>query len=316
MINSTTLHRIPVVSALDAHDDFESFSKRIGESLENSGFVLISDHSLPSHTLDECLSLFKTFFSRSDSEKAQYHQPGLAGARGYTPFGIETAQGESVPDLKEFWHVGRELPIGHRFESMMPMNVWVNDLPEFKQTLLATYQAFEQLGALLLRGIAHYLHLPADWFDAAVCDGNSILRILHYPPIVSPTQALRAAAHGDINVITLLLGAEEAGLEVFHPSYGWMPIEARPGTLVCNVGDMLARLTNGKLPSALHRVTNPPPSQPDRSRYSLPFFMHFNPDFLVKTLPYCIDATHPDAYPTPMTANDLLQERLAAIRLK
>ncbi len=136
------------------------------------------------------------------------------------------------------------------------------------------------------------------------------------PGPVTPTQALRAAAHGDINVITLLLGAEEAGLEVFHPSYGWMPIEARPGTLVCNVGDMLARLTNGKLPSALHRVTNPPPSQPDRSRYSLPFFMHFNPDFLVKTLPYCIDATHPDAYPTPMTANDLLQERLAAIRLK
>ena len=222
--------------------------------------------------------------------KLEYRLPSGGGARGYTPFGIETAKGAKHHDLKEFWHVGRELPAGHPFSKVMAPNIWVDGIPGFRETTYGLYQAFDALGARLLSAIARSAGLPADFFDDKVNLGNSVLRIIHYPPLPpDPTPSVRAGAHEDINVITLLLGAEEPGLEVLSKKGEWLPINPPPGSLVCNVGDMLQRLTNRYLRSTTHRVVNPPHERATRARYSLPFFLHFNPDFLIRTMPQYVD---------------------------
>ena len=221
--------------------------------------------------------------------------PGGGGARGYTPFGIETAKGATHHDLKEFWHVGRELPPGHRFAKDMAPNIWVEGIPGFRESTLSLYESFDALGRRLLAPIARTIGLAENYFDDKVNLGNSVLRVIHYPPMPpEPTPSVRAGAHEDINVITLLLGAEEPGLEVLSRKGEWLPINPAPGSLVCNVGDMLQRLTNRRLRSTTHRVVNPPRERASKARYSLPFFLHFNPDFLIETLPQCVDAQHPE----------------------
>jgi isopenicillin N synthase-like dioxygenase len=277
--------------------------------------MVLADHGLPDQALRQCTIYFKDFFARRPEAKRRYWREDLAGARGYTPPGIETAKGQRVPDLKEFWHVGRELPEGHRYRTFMPENIWVEDIEGFRDTLLEAFEAFDHLGRTLLRSLARWLGLPPDVLDGAVAEGNSILRILHYPPVRPGAEGVRAAAHGDINVLTLLLGADEGGLEIRGPDGTWWSVDPPPGSLVVNVGDMLERLTNHRLPSALHRVVNPSGERANRDRYSMPFFLHFNPDFLVSTLPTCIDDAHPDRYPVSLTADELLKSRLEEIGL-
>ncbi len=256
-------------------------------------------------------------FSRFQKPRNSATGCRAAAAREVTrAFGIETAKGAKYHDLKEFWHVGRELPPGHPFTQLMAPNIWVDGIPGFRESTLGLYQAFDALGLRLLSAIARSVALPADFFDDKVNLGNSILRVIHYPPMPpEPTPSVRAGAHEDINVITLLLGAEEPGLEVLSRKGEWLPINPAPGTLVCNVGDMLQRLTNRHLRSTTHRVVNPPRERATNARYSLPFFLHFNPDFLIKTLPQYIDAQHPDQFPVPINAHDFLQERLREIKL-
>jgi isopenicillin N synthase-like dioxygenase len=241
--------------------------------------------------------------------------PGIGGARGYTPFGVETAKGAAHHDLKEFWQIGRELPSGHRYRSSMPDNIWIEGDPEFKRSALELWEAFDRMGCKLLEAIASYLGLDQHWFDDKVGEGNSVLRVIHYPPLKQGATGVRAGAHEDINVITLLLGAEEGGLEVLDRSGRWLPINPPPGTLVCNVGDMLQRLTNHVLPSTTHRVVNPTGARVNRPRYSMPFFLHFNSDFPIATLPGCVTRDRPDRYPDPILADDYLRERLREIKL-
>ena len=312
------MNRLPLepVSLLAAAADLGAFATALGRSFERYGFAVVANHGLPAAPIAATLTLFQEFFAWPDARKRAYHIPGGAGARGYTPFGVETAQGAAHQDLKEFWHVGRELPAGDRYRRYMPDNVWVDELTGFQATLDATYAAFDRLGARLLAAVALYLGLPADWFADKVNQGNSVLRILHYPPLATASPAVRAAAHEDINVITLLLGADEAGLEVRDRDGGWLALNPPAGMLVCNVGDMLARLTNGRLPSTTHRVANPTAARAHRSRYSMPFFVHFNPDYRIETLPDCLDPAHPERHPPPITADEFLQQRLAEIRLK
>jgi isopenicillin N synthase-like dioxygenase len=306
---------VPTLSARDAGS--AAFARGIWDAYEEFGFVVIADHGLPQQQIDACLYEFKRFFALPDAQKQRYRIAGQGGARGYTPFGIETAKGATHHDLKEFWHVGRELPAGHRFRRYMPDNVWVDELPALRHTTLALFDAFDALGRRLLAAIARALELAPTYFDDKVNEGNSVLRIIHYPPMPShATPSVRAGAHEDINAITLLLGAEEPGLEILTKQGQWLAVNPPPGSLVCNVGDMLQRLTNNRLRSTTHRVTNPPSERASAARFSMPFFLHFNPDFLIDTLPSCVSADRPNAYAQAITADEYLQERLREIKLK
>ncbi len=295
--------------------DFAGFTEALGGSFVRFGFAVISDHGLPQARVEAAIEEAKRFFALPEATKLKYKLP-VSGQRGYTPFGIETAKGATHYDLKEFWHVGRDLPPGHRFRDHMPDNVWPDaDMPDFHERVGWLFSALDAMGRKVLEAIACYLGLDRHFFDPTVDLGNSILRLLHYPPVPRDGPHIRAGAHEDINVITLLLGAEEAGLEVKDRDGQWIAINPPPGALVCNIGDMLQRLTNHRLPSTTHRVVNPAPERRGFARYSTPFFLHFNSDYAIRTLPGCVDAAHPDRYPTPITADEYLQERLREIKL-
>ncbi|MDR3511164.1 MAG: 2-oxoglutarate and iron-dependent oxygenase domain-containing protein [Caulobacteraceae bacterium] len=301
---------------LARHDaDFDGFAQALGASFERFGFAVIEGHGLPQPLLDAALADAKAFFALPDAVKRRYLIAGGAGQRGYTPFRVETAKDAEHPDLKEFWHVGRDLPGGHPLRGLIAPNVWPAEVPGFRASVGGLYAAMDALGLKLLAGIARRLGLAADVFVPAVRDGDSVLRLLHYPPVQGTPPAVRAAAHEDINAITLLLGAEEAGLELLDRDGRWLAINPPPGSLVVNIGDMLQRATNHRLPSTTHRVVNPAPGRAGVSRYSMPFFLHFAPDYLIRTLPGCADQAHPDRYPEPITARAYLEQRLRELRL-
>lgn len=305
--------QVPMIS-LNQSD--EAFAAAFGASFERFGFAMVCDHDIDMGLIDAAWQKSAEFFALPEDVKRKYQIPGIGGARGYTPFGTEIAKGATEVDLKEFWHVGRDLPQGHALGAQQPNNVWPSEVDSFRTTFETLYAEFDRLGARLLSGIARYLNLAPDWFDSTIADGNSVMRLLHYPPVTGPAKGIRAEAHEDINTITLLLGAEEAGLEILDKDGSWLPVAPPPGALAVNVGDMLQRLTNHKLPSTTHRVRNPDAGRASVARYSMPFFLHFRSDYLIETLPGCVDAEHPDRYPVPITADDYLQERLREIGLK
>jgi isopenicillin N synthase-like dioxygenase len=290
--------------------DFDAFAQALGASFERYGFAVVTDTALDQEGIDAAIADAKAFFALPDAIKQNYVS-GKGGQRGYVPFGRETAKGAALHDLKEFWHVGRDLAPGHRFGPDMPPNVWPNEVPGFRAHESWLFAALDGLGEKLLQAIAQYLGLPRSHFSDAVAEGNSILRLLHYPPVREDSPHVRAGAHEDINTITLLLGAEEAGLEILDRDGGWLPINAPAGAVVCNIGDMLARAVCGRLPSTTHRVVNPAPERRGVARYSTPFFLHFAPDYVIQALPGC-DRTK--ALP-PITADDFLKERLREIKL-
>jgi isopenicillin N synthase-like dioxygenase len=264
--------------------------------------------------IEQGWTLARRFFDLPDEVKRRYDARSNGGQRGYTTFGVEIAKGASENDLKEFWHVGRDLPEGNALAQTMPPNVWPSEIPEFQNVFSRLYAEFDRVGAELLSAIALYLGLEERWFDQPIDNGNSILRLLHYPPVSARAAGIRAGAHEDINLITLLLGAEEGGLELRDRDGNWLPVVPPPGALAINVGDMLQRLTSHHLPSTSHRVVNPPPERRSFSRYSMPFFLHLRPDFLIDALPQCVDAAHPRR-DEPITAHDYLTERLREIGL-
>ncbi|QIK77692.1 isopenicillin N synthase family oxygenase [Sphingomonas piscis] len=311
----TTDDAIASVSLNDADTDPQGFADKLGRSFEEYGFAIIADHGISQELIERAEEKAKAFFALPEPAKKRYALAGQGGARGYTPFGIETAKGAKAHDLKEFWHVGRDLPEGHRFRAHMPDNVWPAEVPSFRDTFSELYATFDRTGLKILRAIARYLKIDEDYFADAVRDGNSVLRLLHYPPQSEPTgEHIRAGAHEDINTITLLLGAEEAGLELLTRDGRWIPVSPKPGELVINIGDMLQRLTNGRLRSTSHRVVNPAPDRASKARYSMPFFLHFRSDYLIEALPGTVPAGEQPKWP-PITADDYLQERLREIKL-
>ncbi|WP_151954807.1 isopenicillin N synthase family dioxygenase [Sphingomonas sp. EC-HK361] len=311
----TPTAQVPTLSLGDQASDPDGFAQAFGSSFQRFGFAIVADHGIPQALIERAWRETEELFARPEAEKRGYHVAGGGGARGYTPFKTEIAKDAKHVDLKEFWHVGRELPAGHRFADVMSPNIWPTVPAGFKDTFLELFAAFDTAGDKLLSAIARYLKLAPDWFDRAVKDGNSVLRLLHYPPIPADAEGVRAGAHEDINLITLLLGAEEAGLELLDRDGRWLQVKPPEGAMVVNVGDMLQRLTNHVLPSTTHRVVNPPPERRGHSRYSMPFFLHPAPDFLIETLPGCITADRPNRYPQPITAHDYLHERLVEIGL-
>ncbi len=306
---------IAPVSLKTAEADFTAFSRDLGGAFERYGFAVLSDHGLPAALVEGAQARAKAFFTLPDAVKRRYAVPGGAGQRGYTPFGVEAAKGSPVHDLKEFWHTGRELPHGHLYRSSMPDNLWPSEVEGFRASTQGLYAALDALGQRLLAAIARHLGLADDALAPAVREGNSILRYLHYPPVAADAPGVRAGAHEDINAITLLLGAEEAGLELQDRDGCWLAVDPPPGAIVCNIGDMLQRLTNNLLPSTTHRVVNPAPERRGVSRYSMPFFLHFAPEFEIATLPQCVTPERPDRYLQPITADAYLHQRLREIGL-
>ena len=308
------LSTLPVLSLAD---DAASFSQAIGDSFKTFGFAMVKDHGIDQNLIDRAWKLTEEFFALPEAEKRGYYIEGISGARGYTPFGTEIAKDAKAHDLKEFWHVGRDLPEGSPLADSMPPNVWPSRPAGFQEVFQELYRQFDKTGGVILSRIATYLGMDEHWFDPGIDDGNSVMRLLHYPPIENAQgEAIRAGAHGDINLITLLLGAEEAGLELLTKDGSWMTASPPQGALVINVGDMLQRLTNHVLPSTIHRVRNPDAERARFSRYSMPFFLHLRSDFPFVTLPQCITPDNPDRYPVSITADDFLQERLREIGLK
>jgi isopenicillin N synthase-like dioxygenase len=304
------------VPTLSAHDiDTPAFAQALAAAYETFGFAVVCDHGIDPRLSAACLADFRAFFALPEIAKRRYHRPGTGGARGFTPFGIETAKNATHHDLKEFWHVGRELPPGHRLARFMPPNFWPAEIPGMRERALALFDAFDALGRRLLGAIAVSLGQPRTFFEDKVELGNSVLRIIHYPATHEVASGVRAGAHEDINVITLLLGAEEPGLEIQTRQGRWLAIDAPPGSVVCNVGDMLQRLTHGRLRSTTHRVVNPPCESARNARYSLPYFLHFNPDFEIRTLGDCVPEGDTAGVAPPILADDYLQQRLREIRL-
>ncbi len=304
------------IASVSLAQPLEDIADELGRSFSEYGFAVIRDHGIPQDLIDRAEETSKAFFALPEEVKRSYKIEGGGGARGYTPFGTEKAKDAEIFDLKEFWHVGRSLPEDHELAEFMAPNVWPDEIEGFKPTFSELYSAFETAGLRVLEAIALHLGLDRHFFAPTVEDGNSVMRLLHYPPLGpdAPEGAIRAAAHGDINTITLLLGAEEAGLELLDKSGQWRAIDVPEGALVINVGDMLERLTAGKLVSTTHRVVNPRGAGAQRSRYSMPFFLHFRPDYMIDPLESCIEDGAQDV-PEPISSHEFLQQRLREINL-
>ncbi len=308
--------RIPSLDIRRFETDRDAFVAELGAAYREWGFCGISGHGISPTLIENAYEAFKAFFALPDAAKRNYHVPGSGGARGYTPFGIETAKDSKHFDLKEFYHVGRELPAGSKYAPVMPPNLWPAEVPAFKSVAYELYETLDSLGSRVLSALALHINLPADFFADKTQFGNSILRPIHYPPITADNVPnVRAGAHEDINFITLLVGASAAGLEVKSHQGEWVPFTADADVIVVNIGDMLQRLTNHVYPSTTHRVTNPPGEAARKPRYSTPFFLHPNPDVVLATLPNCISADNPNRYPVSITSHEYLMERLREIKL-
>lgn len=323
-MDPTLLEEIPSLDLADfrAGDPERKarFVQQLGEAYQNIGFVALKNHGLTDKQTTALYADVQSFFSLPDEAKQRYEKPELAGQRGYIGKGKEHAKGRNTGDLKEFFHVGQEVddptdPVAKEY----PDNIWPAEVPSFAQNTTKAYKVLESAGTDVLRAIALYLELPEGYFDDKVRNGNSILRQIHYFPIENPdavpADAVRAAEHGDINLITLLMGASADGLQVLRRDGKWISITALPDQIVVNVGDMLQRLTNGVLRSTIHRVVNPPREKMNSSRYSVPFFMHPRSEMSLAALESCITPENPKHQPD-ITAGDFLTERLIELGLK
>ena len=313
------MNNIPSVDLADfLSDDLkrkEKFVNEIGKAYEEIGFVALKNHFLSDNLVGDLYQEVKSFFDLPVETKQKYEIEGLAGQRGYISFGKEHAKGKKEGDLKEFWHFGQEPSADANLTEEYPENVQVEELDNFNETGMEAYRMLEKTGIYVLRALALYIGLDEYYFDHWASNGNSILRPIHYPPIQEePKGAVRAGAHGDINLITLLMGASTGGLQVLRKDGEWIDAIPQEDELVINVGDMLERHTNNKLRSTIHRVINPPKEEWDKPRYSIPFFMHPRSEMPLNCLEECIDEDHPKQY-EDITAGEFLNQRLIEIGL-
>ena len=313
------MQNIPSVDLRDFLSDNpvrkQKFVNEIGKAYEEIGFVALKGHFLSDELVSDLYAEVKNLFELPLETKKKYEIPGIGGQRGYVSFGKESAKGRTIGDLKEFWHVGQYVENDPKLEAEYPKNVVVEELPKFNETTRETYKMLEKTGVYVLRALALFLGLDEFYFDKYVKNGNSILRPIHYPPIQDePKDAVRAAAHGDINLITLLMGAQGRGLQVQNHNGEWIDAIAADDELVINVGDMLSRHTNNRLKSTIHQVVNPPRELWGTSRYSVPFFMHPVSDMPLNCLENCIDENNPKQF-EDITAGEFLTERLIELGL-
>jgi isopenicillin N synthase-like dioxygenase len=293
----------------------KKFINDIGHAYENIGFVALKGHFLSDALVHNLYAEIKNFFDLPLSVKQSYEIEGIGGQRGYISFGKESAKGKKEGDLKEFWHFGQYVNDNPELINDYPDNIYVNEVPKFNEVGELTYKMLEKTGIYVLRALALFLNLEEFYFDKYIENGNSILRPIHYPPITKePENAVRAAAHGDINLITLLMGSHGKGLQVQDVKGDWHDAIAQPDELIINVGDMLSRHTNNRLKSTIHRVVNPPKELWGTSRYSIPFFMHPVSNMPLNCLDNCITDLNPKAF-EDISAGEFLNERLIELGL-
>jgi isopenicillin N synthase-like dioxygenase len=310
------MKKVPTLDIRRYDTDRDAFVAELGAAYREFGFCCISGHGIAREKIDGAYEAFGRFFALPTETKLKYNVPGSGGARGYTPFKVETAKDSAHPDLKEFWHIGREIPRDSQYAAVMPANLWPTEVPDFREYGYGLFEALDQLGSRVLRALALHIGQPEHFFDDKINVGNSILRPIHYPPITQENiPNVRAGAHEDINFITLLVGASAEGLEVTTREGEWLPITTEGDAIVVNIGDMLQRLTNHVYPSTTHRVVNPQNDNARKPRFSVPYFLHPNPDFVIDVLPECISAENPNRYPEPITAHEYLMQRLREIKL-
>ena len=292
-----------------------NFVESIGKAFEEIGFVALDGHFLDSNFNKKLYKEIRSFFDLPQEIKNKYEIPGISGQRGYVSFGKESAKGSKHGDLKEFWHFGQYVENDDKLLKEYPSNVEVAENEQFNIVGKQTYRLLEKTSKYVLRALALYLKLDEFYFDKYIVNGNSILRPIHYPPILEkPKDAVRAAAHGDINLITLLMGAQGKGLQVKNNDGEWIDAIASKDQLMINVGDMLSRHTNNKLKSTVHRVINPSKELMTKSRYSIPFFMHPISDMKLDVLESCIDENNPKSF-DDITAGEFLNQRLVELGL-
>lgn len=309
----TATNTIPTLNIQQFETEPERFLKDFGAAYEHWGFAGIQGHGIELTTIKNALKASEHFFALAEDVKKTYFMDN-GGQRGYTPFGTEIAKNAHYVDLKEFWHVGREILPNSNNPTLIE-NIWPSEIPEFKTALTQLYRELDALAKKLLKVFALYLHEHEFYFAEHVEHGNSILRALHYPPVTDPSLPnVRAGAHEDINLITLLVGSEQEGLEVLSKTGEWVGISMIEGTIICNVGDMLQRLTNYQLPSTTHRVVNPKGDAAKLSRYSIPFFVHPRGEMSLDALAQCVTEQNPKR-DAPITAHDFLMQRLREIGL-
>ncbi|MEP7186015.1 MAG: 2-oxoglutarate and iron-dependent oxygenase domain-containing protein [Rhodanobacter sp.] len=314
------MKNVPTLDIRRYDTDRDAFVAELGAAYREFGFCCIGGHGIARELIDESYEVFQRFFALPDDTKMKYHVTGSGGARGYTPFKVETAKDSQYADLKEFWHIGREIPRDSKFADVMPPNLWPDEVPKFKQYGYGLYEALDQLGTRVLRALALHIDQPENFFEDKTDVGNSILRPIHYPPIMPDTGSdqhgpnVRAGAHEDINFITLLVGASAEGLEVLSDGE-WLPVTTEGDAIVVNIGDMLQRLTNHVYPSTSHRVINPPNENARKPRYSVPFFLHPNPDVMLDPVDSCITTDNPRRYDSSISSHEYLMQRLREIKL-
>ena len=291
----------------------DRFIKDLKDGLVEYGFIILEGHLVDQTKIDDAYEKFKTFFHLPLETKQKYAKPEYKKQRGYIPFGLEQAVGYDHPDLKEFWHVGREIEADHKFSKYYPENVYPEEIENFKEVTRDIYEKMDETSKLLLEAISIALELGPDFLPEMAKDGNSILRCIHYPPTKGEDtkNRVRAAAHGDINLITLLVGATDSGLELLDRDGTWLPVNSNPGQIVVDTGDMMSRITNEVLPATIHRVVNP--DTDSSARFSMPFFVHPHPEATLECVPSCIGEGA--KYP-PINAQEFLFERLRQIGLK
>ncbi len=311
-----TLRKVPELSLMSfvngTNNDKARFVDDLFRGLKDYGFIVLEDHPVDDKLTAKAYDLIHEFFQLPEETKRQYVCKEGGGQRGYTAFGVEHAKNSKYPDLKEFWHVGRESLVNPaKFQKYFPENIWPTEIPEFKETFLNLYTGLDVTATLMLDALGMALDVPQSYFRSMLEDGNSILRPIHYPPLGpnAPKNAVRAAAHEDINLITVMVGATTSGLELLDRDGKWLPVQMTDKQLVVDSGDMLSRITNDIIPATTHRVVNP---DIDDTRYSMPFFVHPNPDTVLKCIPSCIGEG--EKYPA-INSHEWLMIRLKEIGL-
>ncbi|HYO60179.1 isopenicillin N synthase family dioxygenase [Archangium sp.] len=317
---SRATRRIPLVNLSHYRsgtpEERARFVRVFGDALKEFGFVSVEGHGIDDGLIRRTYADVESFFHLPEQVKHRYHVPEFGGQRAYTPFGKEHAKNRTVGDLKEFWHVGRDLPEGHpRRPDTAAYNIWPEEVPSFRTHTLALYRALDEAAALMLRAVAEYFGIERNTFSDMAQDGTSVLRVIHYPPLKEKfiPGAVRAAEHEDINLLTLLCEGTASGLELLTRDGEWIPVDTLRGQIVVDSGDMMSRVTNGVIPSTTHRVVNPPSAAEDNTRYSMPFFVHPYPECVLKPLECTVTPDNPGQ--PPITADAFLKQRLREIGL-
>jgi isopenicillin N synthase-like dioxygenase len=311
--SSRKVPELSLLSYVNGSDEAKAlFVKQLYTGIKDYGFIILTDHTVAADVIDEGYKAVQGFFALDDETKRSYVSLHGGGQRGYTPFGTEHAKDNPHMDLKEFWHVGREVADDHEFDEYYPKNIWPKEIDGFKASLDTLYTELDKTSQIMLEALGKALDVPDTYFRDMITCGNSILRAIHYPPVgeAPPVGSVRAAAHGDINLITILMGATAGGLQLQERDGSWLDVETKPGQLVVDAGDMLSRITNEIIPATIHRVINPEEST--SARFSMPFFVHPHPKAMLECIPSCVGEGEKFE---PICSHDFLLERLKDIGL-